>query len=65
MSDGGAAFLEVGAGQAAAVAALLRRHALDVVDIKGDLAGIPRCVVARRRDLRGDEKKVGNEPFPD
>jgi release factor glutamine methyltransferase len=53
MSAGGAAFLEVGAGQASAVADLLRRHALDVVDIKGDLAGIPRCVVARRRDRPG------------
>ena len=57
MSHQGAAFLEVGAGQASAVAGLLRRHALDVVDIKGDLAGIPRCVVARRRDRPGDEKK--------
>jgi release factor glutamine methyltransferase len=50
LSMRGAAFLEVGAGQATAVAGLLRRHALDVVDIKEDLAGIPRCVVARRRD---------------
>ncbi|MDP6787375.1 MAG: peptide chain release factor N(5)-glutamine methyltransferase [Rhodospirillales bacterium] len=53
LNRGGAAFLEVGAGQAAAVAGLLRRHALDVVDIKEDLAGIPRCVVARRRMSRG------------
>ena len=57
IADRGAAFLEVGAGQTAAVAGLLHRHALDVVDIKEDLAGIPRCVVARRRDRPGDEKK--------
>ena len=50
MSAGGAVFFEVGAGQASAVAELLRRHALDVVDIKEDLADIPRCVVARRQD---------------
>lgn len=50
MSAEGAAFLEVGAGQASAVAELLRQHVLDVVDIKEDLAGIPRCVVARRGD---------------
>lgn len=56
MSAGGAAFLEVGAGQASAVAELLRRHALDVVDIKEDLAGIPRCVVARRQNCRGDHE---------
>jgi methylase of polypeptide subunit release factors len=49
MSAGGAVFFEVGAGQASAVADLLRRHALDVVDIKEDLADIPRCVVARRQ----------------
>lgn len=57
IADRGAAFLEVGAGQTAAVAGLLHRHALDVVDIKEDLAGIPRCVVARRRDRPGNEKK--------
>jgi uncharacterized UPF0146 family protein len=50
MSASGAAFFEVGAGQASAVAELLRWHALDVLDIKEDLAGIPRCVVARRQD---------------
>ena len=54
LSAAGAAFLEVGAGQASAVAELLRRYALDVVDIKEDLAGIPRCVVARRQDRRRD-----------
>ncbi len=53
MSMRGAAFLEVGAGQATHVAELLGHHGLGVVEIKEDLAGIPRCVVARRRNRRG------------
>lgn len=42
----GAVFLEVGAGQADPVTRILRSHGLKVVDIKGDLAGIPRCIIA-------------------
>lgn len=38
--------LEVGAGQAPAVAALLSAAHLRIHDIRADLAGIPRCVVA-------------------
>jgi release factor glutamine methyltransferase len=52
MSMRGAAFLEVGAGQATHVAELLGQHGLSVVDIKEDLAGIPRCIVARRQNRR-------------
>ena len=45
----GAAFLEVGAGQAAAVTGMLGGHGLDVIGTRNDLAGIPRCVVALRQ----------------
>ena len=38
--------LEVGAGQAVAVAALLSAAHLGIRDVRADLAGIPRCVVA-------------------
>ena len=45
--------IEVGAGQAPAVAALLREHGLHPTEIVADLSGIPRCLVARV----GPEKK--------
>ena len=45
----GALFLEIGYGQAAEVTALLSESALQVIEIKKDISGIPRCVVARRR----------------
>jgi release factor glutamine methyltransferase len=41
---GGAAFLEVGAGQAPPVAAMLAGHGMQGIDIKTDLAGIGRCL---------------------
>lgn len=44
LAPGGVAVFEVGAGQAAAVAALGRRHRLRVRRIAADLGGIPRCV---------------------
>ncbi len=40
--------LEVGLGQAEAVAALLRTAGLDIAGTRNDLAGIPRCVLATR-----------------
>lgn len=43
LAPGGAAFLEIGAGAAADVTKLLRRHGFQDVEIKDDLAGIPRC----------------------
>lgn len=42
----GLAILEVGAGQARAVAALLQAAGLTVAPPRQDLAGIPRCVIA-------------------
>ncbi len=44
----GLAVLEVGRGQAGAVAGLLREAGLETVEIRPDLAGIPRAVAARR-----------------
>jgi release factor glutamine methyltransferase len=50
--DGGWFLMELGAGQAAAVTALVEStDGLDLVHVEPDLAGIPRVVVARR--LRG------------
>ena len=45
----GALFLEIGYGQAADVTAILRENGLQVIEIKKDISGIPRCAVARRR----------------
>ncbi len=44
----GLAVLEVGRGQAGAVAGLVREAGLETVEIRPDLAGIPRAVAARR-----------------
>jgi release factor glutamine methyltransferase len=48
LSPRGLAFLEVGAGQSEGVAAILMGKGLRVEQIMPDLAGIPRCIVARR-----------------
>ena len=47
LADRGSVALEIGQGQGGAVAALLARHGLTVVGRRPDLAGIPRCLVAR------------------
>ncbi len=47
LEDDGAAFIEVGAGQAAPVGALLERNGLQVAAVGKDLAGIERCITAR------------------
>ena len=46
MAQGAAAFIEVGAGQAPAVAGILTGNRLSVVRTESDLAAIDRCVVA-------------------
>jgi release factor glutamine methyltransferase len=53
LAPGGAAFLEVGAGQASSVAAMLAGHGLQDVDIKTDLAGVGRCLRAVAGESRG------------
>ena len=45
---GGIAVIELGVGQAAAVPALFRAAGLDIAGTPHDLAGIPRCVVAKK-----------------
>ncbi len=47
LAGGGAIGLEIGQGQGEAVAAILARHGLEVVEQRPDLAGILRCLVAR------------------
>jgi release factor glutamine methyltransferase len=47
LKRGGTLLMEIGAGQAGAVPALIRTAGLDLVDIRPDLQGIPRIVIAR------------------
>lgn len=47
--DDGAAFLEIGQGQATAVTAILSGAGLQVVTCMPDLGGTPRCLVAIRQ----------------
>jgi release factor glutamine methyltransferase len=54
---------EVGPGQAPAVAAMLRASGLAVDGCERDLAGIPRCVVARAH-RRAAQKVVGMRCLP-
>lgn len=50
----GRAFIELGFGQATAVASLFETGGLRAVDCRSDLAGIPRCLVLSQ------QKRVGN-----
>jgi release factor glutamine methyltransferase len=62
---------EVGAGQAAAVAGVLRSRDLHVEEFECDLAGIERCVIARRIAATvataeaGGQKTLGMSRRPD
>lgn len=47
LAPGGLLLMEIGSGQASAVRGLLTAGGLDLVDIRPDLQGIPRIVVAR------------------
>lgn len=49
LAPGGIAALEVGRGQASAVAALMAAAGLEVIGVRADLAGVERCVLATRR----------------
>ena len=53
LAPGGAAVLELGQGQAEAVAALATGEGL-TTSVKADLAGIPRALVGRPLDGDGD-----------
>ncbi len=66
LADDGALFLEVGAGQASPTARILKDNGLEVIDIKHDLPGIPRCLVA----TQGEQKRIAKKglvmgSFPD
>jgi len=54
LAGDGRAFIELGFGQAAAVAGLFEAAGLQAEDCRSDLAGIPRCLVL------GQQKRVGN-----
>lgn len=49
LRPGGVVILEVGSGQASAVAELLTLHDFSMITTRRDLAGIERCLVARLR----------------
>jgi len=49
LAESGVLMVEIGAGQAAAVASLFSGAGMQVFDVLNDLAGIERVVVARRR----------------
>lgn len=49
LRPGGRSFVEIGLGQSESVRAILAGSGLEVERIAPDLAGIPRCVVARAR----------------
>lgn len=51
IAPGGVACIEIGADQGASAAALFRAHGL-AVDVRRDLAGCDRCLVATRRSGR-------------
>lgn len=53
LAPGGRVFLEIGRGQGKAVAALLEAAGLQLLDRRADLAGIERCLVARRPASQG------------
>jgi len=50
LAPGGVVGLEVGAGQAAAVAVLMEQAGLGLASFFSDLGGIERCVLLRRRE---------------
>jgi release factor glutamine methyltransferase len=64
LTPGGVFACEVGAGQAPAVAAMLRASGLTIDGCERDLAGLARCVVARAPRLAA-QKVVGIRRLPD
>lgn len=53
LAAGGLVAFEVGDGQAAEVAALLRAKEMTSIEVARDLAGIERCVLAKKRGKEG------------
>ncbi len=50
LNAGGYALLEVGQGQARKVAGIVEESGLTIDEIRNDLAGIPRCVIAHKKN---------------
>ena len=61
LASDGCVALEIGQGQSDAVAGLLAREGLEVIERRRDLAGIERCLVARRA-VSGRCKQSGCPP---
>jgi release factor glutamine methyltransferase len=55
----GRAYIEIGVGQSDVVEAIFAAHGLAICRIEADLAGIPRCIVAKTA-LAAGEKTVGS-----
>ena len=56
LDDGGAAFVEIGAGQAGAVAAIMARSGLEAFAERADLGGVLRCLALRKPHAAGAGK---------
>jgi release factor glutamine methyltransferase len=56
LTPGGHLLLEMGAGQAEAVACMLERAGLRLASIDADLRGIPRCIDAERTGAGGEDR---------
>ena len=67
LAPGGVAAIEIGDGQAARVAPILRRAGLALAEARRDLAGTVRCLVAREQEKQPcqDKKGVGKRGRPD
>ena len=64
LGDEGAGFVELGGVGADEALRQAARHGLDVVDVKPDMAGRPRCLVLRRSSSRPRKNFLGNEMRP-
>ena len=54
LKPGGFILFEAGAGQADGIARLIEKEGLELKEILNDLQGIPRCLVTRKREWRGN-----------
>lgn len=64
LAAGGLALIEIGAGQAPAVAALAGRAGLQHVDVARDLAGIDRCLAIGWAEPSTPKKNLGRQTVP-
>jgi methylase of polypeptide subunit release factors len=64
LASGGAAILETGHDQAAAVACLARRAGFQDIEVSRDLAGAERCLRLSRQGGAARKKVLGNQAVP-